>query len=281
MENTNRIFSSDRFSALMKAELAVNKSNYIKLLIAVIGVFAAIALLMSISAIIDINNLKHVSQLTGRSFEEAMKYKQSTHSNAYFGLSVMILSIGLTIIGSLTFSNLSSKKQRISAFMIPASQIEKFTLRLIIYVIGGVISLLIGFFIGIGIVQIAYGGGGVVINNITYYIDDFSGYGITALILLALLGNSLYALGSSLWPKLSWIKTWVIISVIEWIGAICMFMLASLHLPWNSFFMHLDAHIVGLLWTCIATLAIMNIACWVLAWYRYRNTQIIQRFMTK
>ncbi|MDE6638447.1 MAG: hypothetical protein K2K32_09480, partial [Muribaculaceae bacterium] len=150
MEKSNSIFSSERFSALMKAEFAVNKSNYIKLVIGVIGVFAAVALLISISAIIDINSLEQVTRLTGRSFEEAVKFKQTSHSNAYFGLSIVILSIGLTIIGSLTFSNLSSKRQRISALMIPASQIEKFTLRLMIYLIGGVICLLIGFFIGIG-----------------------------------------------------------------------------------------------------------------------------------
>lgn len=281
MEKLNNKFSSKRFSDLMKAEFAVNKSNYIKLVIGVIGVFAAVALLISISAIIDINSLEHVSHLTGRSFEEAVKFKQSSHSNAYFGLSIVILSVGLTIIGSLTFSNLASKRQRISALMIPASQIEKFTLRFIIYSIGGVISLLIGFFIGIGIIQIAYGGGALVINNITYYIEDFSISGTTAWILLALSGNSLYALGSSLWPKISWIKTWVIISAIEWLGAICLFFIASLHVVWKPFFMYLDDHIIGMIWTCIAALAIMNIACWVFAWVRYSKIQIIQRFMTK
>lgn len=278
----NNAFSMERFNALMKANLAVNKSNYIKLIIGGIGVFAAVALLLSILAIIDINSLKQLSDLSGFSYEDAIRTKQQTYGSIYITFSIWIFCIGLTILGSLTFNNLSSKKQRITSFMIPASRAEKFILSVLIYFVGGSLTLLIGALIGLGISQIAYGGGAVTYDGFFSFIDlDYSGTIITAFILMTLLGNSLYSLGSSLWPKLSWIKTWVVLTVMEWVGSIIMIVLSTADISWRSFFFFWEGHISLLQWTGLSLLAVLNIACWVFAWLRYRNTQIVQRFMTK
>ncbi|MDE5996609.1 MAG: hypothetical protein K2G77_00190, partial [Muribaculaceae bacterium] len=250
--------------------------------IGVIGVFAALALLISISAIIDINSLKQLSSLSEFSFEDTIRTKQQSYGSMFITISIWIFSIGLTILGSLTFHNLSSKKQRISAFMIPASQAEKFILSVLIYLVGGTLILIIGIFIGLGISQIAYGGGTVVYDGFFSFFDfDYSGTLIAAFILMVLLGNSIYALGSSIWPRLSWIKTWVVLTVIQWIGTIIMIVLSSADISWRSFFMFWDGHISLLQWTGLTLLSLLNIACWVFAWLRYSNTQIVQRFMTK
>lgn len=278
----NKWFSIERFSALMKANFAVNKSNYIKIIIGGIGAFAAVALLISILAIIDINSLKQISALSEFSFEDAIKTKQQSYGSVYITISIWIFSLGLTILGSLTFHNLSSKKQRISSFMIPASQAEKFILSVLIYLVGGTLILIIGMFIGLVISQIAYGGGTVVYDGFFSFINiDYSGTLIAAFILMVLLGNSIYAFGSSLWPKLSWIKTWVVLTVIQWIGTIIMIVLSSADISWRSFFIFWEGHISLLQWTGLSLLSLLNIACWVFAWYRYQNTQIVQRFMTK
>lgn len=266
----------------MKADLAVNKSNYLKLFIGGTGVFVAIALLIGIIAIIDINSLRQASELTGRVFEEAIKSKQESYGAGYLGISIWIFGLGITILGSLTFSNLSSKRKRISAFMIPASQAEKFLLRVLIYLVAGSLSLLIGLIIGLGISQIAYGGAFLALENVIKFLhEDLAGSIIVALFLMVLLSNSLYSLGSSLWPKLSWIKTWVVMMVLEWVGAIVMIIVSTADISWYSFFMYWDNHITLLKWVGISLLTVLNIACWVLAWIRYHNTQIIQRFMTK
>ncbi len=278
----NKSFSWERFKALMKADLAVNKSNYLKLFIGGTGVFVAIALLIGIIAIIDINSLRQASELTGRVFEEAIKSKQESYGAGYLGISIWIFGLGITILGSLTFSNLSSKRKRISAFMIPASQAEKFLLRVLIYLVAGSLSLLIGLIIGLGISQIAYGGAFLALENVIKFLhEDLAGSIIVALFLMVLLSNSLYSLGSSLWPKLSWIKTWVVMMVLEWVGAIVMIIVSTADISWYSFFMYWDNHITLLKWVGISLLTVLNIACWVLAWIRYHNTQIIQRFMTK
>ncbi len=278
----NKTFSWDRFSVLMKADLAVNKSNYVKLAIGSLGIFAALAILISIIAIIDINSLKHVAELTERSFEEAIQTKQSTFGSMYLGISIWIFCIGITVLGSLTFSNLSTKRQRISSLMLPASQIEKFILRFLIYFVAGTLMLLIGMLIGLGISQLAYGGGHIALEDAFSYINKgISGTIITFLILSTILGNSIYALGSALWPKLSWIKTWIVMMVLEWIGVIFLTFISAADISWYSFFMFWKDHVSLLKWTGLSALAILNIACWVFAWLRYRNTQIVQRFMTK
>ncbi len=283
---SNKTFSTERFSALLKSDLLINKGNYIKHAIAVVGVFAALASLISINAVIDINSLKQCADLTGRMLDGTISSRQLSYGSMYLAIAMWLLCIGLTVFGSLTFSNLSSKRKRISSLMVPASRIEKFCLRVLIYFVCGTVLLIIGLFIGLGICQIAFGGGSAPLNSFFDFLDsEYSGCLTIALILLALFGNSLYALGSSLWPKLSWIKTWVIIMVIQWVFTAIIMILAAANINWNSFFtlfLSLDkVNIWVLIWSGIAILAILNLVCWGFAWVRYKNTQIIQRFMTK
>ncbi len=274
--NENNIFSWERFVTLMKADYVVNKSNYIKIIIAACGFFIALAILISIIAIIDINSFKHSG------FDSIIKSKQDSFGSTYLVISIWIFNIGLTILGSLTFNNLSSKRKRISAFMIPASRVEKFSLRFLEYIVVGTITLILGFLIGALICEIGFGGGSPIVEDIREFIDSYHSCTIiSAFALWAFLGCSLYALGSSLWPKLSWVKTWVALLILEWIGAIFMIFISAADLSWFTFFQFWDHHITLLKWTGLTSLALINIVCWIFAWLRYRNTQIIQRFMTK
>ncbi|MDE6479522.1 MAG: hypothetical protein K2L45_04565 [Muribaculaceae bacterium] len=283
---SNIAFSSERFSSLLKSDFIVNKGNYIKYSIATIGVFIALASLISINAVIDINSLKHLTELTGRIMDDAIRAKQLSYGSMYLALSSWILCIGLTVCGSLTFSNFSSKKKRISSLMIPASRSEKFLLQVLIYFVGGTFMLIIGLLLGLLICQITFGGGSAPINSVFEFLDkEFSGSLTIIMILVALFGNSLYALGSSLWPKLSWIKTWVILMVVQWAFTAIFMILAAANINWDAFF----TLFIGLgkdnmwilIWSGITILAILNLVCWGLAWLRFKNTQIIQRFMTK
>lgn len=278
----NKSFSSDRFSSLMKADLTVNKSNYIKMIIGGSGVFIAIALLVSIFALIAINGVKNNTALTPEIMEGAIKGYQETYAYAYSGIAMWVFSIGLTVLGSLTFSNLSSKIKRISTLMIPASKAEKFILNVLVYLVGGSITLTIGFFIGLGMCKIIFNGS-FAGENFFHYMFGATATGtvITIVTLWVLFGNSIYALGSSLWPKLSWIKTWVILMVLQWIGTIVLIIFATSDISWASLFFFWEEHLALLKWTGITVLAILNIICWILAWWRYKNVQIIQRFMTK
>lgn len=282
----NKAFSKDRFCALFKADYKVNKGNYLKLAIATLGVYIALATLISINAAIEINNLRNTADLTGRILDGAIASRQMSYGSMYLALSMWVFCIGLTAFGSLTFNNFSSKKKRISALMVPASRSEKFSLRVLLYNVGGTLLLIVGLFLGLGICQVVFGGGSAPLNSVLEFVDsEYCGSITIGLILLALLGNSVYALGSSIWPKLSWVKTWVVIMVIQWIFTAILMMLAAANYNWEAFFMLFatlnDDNVWVLIWSGIALLTILNGACWALAWWRFRNTQLIQRFMTK
>lgn len=273
-------FSVDRFFLLTKADFLISRGYYIKLVIAVIGIFAAIAFLISLNAGISIHSTPQPIEFAEQA--DAISSKQVTYGSTYAIISLWVISIGLTILGSLTFSNFSSKKSRIAALMVPASRVEKFILRLLTYLVGGAILLLIGFIIGAGICQLAFGAWMAIFNEIKDFFNiEFASFIAAYGILIALLGNSIYALGSSIWPKLSWIKTWAVLAVAQWIFSSIMMILFAQDLSWLTFFRFCENNINSIKWIGLIVLAILNIACWILSWWRYKNTQIIQRFMTK
>ena len=284
MENKIKEFSSsfsiERFSMLTKADLLINRGYYIKLIIGVIGIFAAIAFFLSINAGISIHSMPQPIEFPEQM--DAIYSKQVSYGSTYVIISLWVVSIGLTILGSLTFSNFSSKRSRIAALMVPASRVEKFTLRLLTYLVAGSILLFIGFLIGAAICQLAFGAWIAIFNEIKNFFNlEISSFIAAYGILIALLGNSIYALGSSIWPKLSWIKTWAVLAVAQWIFSTIMMLLFAQDLSWLNFFRYCEDNIDSIKWIGLTVLAILNIACWILAWLRYKNTQIIQRFMTK
>lgn len=273
-------FSLERFQSLAKADLIINKGYYIKLIITALGIFAAIAFFLSINAGISIHNEPYPVEFPEQTAK--ITSTQVTYGSTYVLISLWVFSLALTVLGSLTFSNFSSKRSRIAALMVPASRAEKFTLRLLIYLVGGTLLLGIGFLLGAAICQIAFGAWIAIFREIKGFFDiEFASFLATYGILMALLGNSLYALGSSIWPKLSWVKTWAVLTVFQWVVSTIMMILFMQDLSWLSFFRSIEAHIHTLKWIGIAVLAVLNITCWILAWWRYKNTQIIQRFMTK
>lgn len=267
------IFDGRRFMKLVKSEYTVNKGTYLKFIISTIGVFLAIAIL----ACLGIYDNRPV-------YEPAESISRiQAHNIIYLSVSGWLFCLGLTIFGSLTFSSMSSKKGRIATIMQPASMTEKFLLRMIIYLIGGVLMLIAGFMTGVLVCQLVYGGGRLMMENFGFFFSsaDIPWKLTLAIILTILFGNSLYTLGSALWPRLSWLKTWVAVGCIQWIIGI--FLISGI----------LSSHFLGeiirrmcyspgaIAWWSISILILINLGCWALAWWRFRNTQIVQRFMKK
>lgn len=286
METANKYsdksFSMERLAILAKSDFIVNKGNYLKLVLSALGVFVAIAVLISINAISDINELKKFTELTDVNSLGMIKARQISYSSMFLAFELWVFFIGLTVFGSLTFSSLSSKKQRIVTLMQPASLTEKFLLRMFVYLICGFIALAIGFFIGCAIIQLSFGGCGVMMEGIRDFFSSVkeSGYIVAIFILLALSGNSIYTLGSSLWPKLSWLKTWIVLMAVQWIGAIFLITGVFSNFNFEEFFKFFENPDI-FLWCVITVLSALNIGCWFITWLQFKNTQIIQRFMKK
>ncbi len=275
----NQIFSFSRFCQLLKSDLRINKSLYIKIIVTIFGCFITAAVLISILTISDADSLME----EGRPIHESVMQ----HALYYYFASYFIISLGLTILGSMTFISLSNKSGRISTFMMPVSMFEKFALRFLIFFICGIILLIIGFCIGFLEIYITFPD-----KEAIFFVTDideipdvelriirlfFSIFGLPLLF-----SNAVYTLGSALWPKISWVKTWVIQQIfgvfVMFFGAFGMFRYASDILAWiHNDLLFNDA----IFWSYVVILIVLSLGCWALAWWRFRTSQIIQRFMQK
>lgn len=290
-------FSGRRFGMLIKSDWLINKGTYLKLGIVTIGLFMALSLLISIDAMDELNKIEIVK--TEQNFElPGMRYsvdkfseqqviieRQMIYMGPLLALGFWLFGLGMTVFGSLTFNCLNSKRHRINTFLIPASTSEKFFLRMLIYLVGGTLLLIVGYASAILIAQFTFGGGKAFLAMARDAMEfNFMGYIIAIFAFLILLGNSIYTLGSSLWPKNSWLKTWIVIMVVQWICGIILIsgLLSGMHFDMIIDWVRESGMRVEFgLWCIIITLLVLNLICWVFAWKRFSTTQIVQKFMRK
>lgn len=285
----NQTFSFPRFWQLLKSDLRINQPKYIRTVATALGCFVTVAILISLFAINDISNLSE-SNAGNPHLADIIKTRKMTQLDLYNALSFMIFSVGITIMGSLTFISMNSKNGRISTLMLPASMSEKFWLRFLEYGICGVVLLAVGYILGLIVVGVSFAGSEVILNRFDSLCvvdgthDVVWSLGII-LGLPVLMGNAFYALGSSIWPRASWIKTWVCQQVIGvlflFAGAFGFFKVVS---SWINRLDKIDPASINenaIFWTYVVIFVALIVACWSLAWWRFRNTQIVQRFMKK
>lgn len=278
---STKTFSGRRFMTLLKSDFKINGSHYLKLAFAAVGCFVVVSVLISIIAISDINNvISHNPQLLDSSLIE-----QLIDSKRYsFGVAIMVccLIIGstlLTVFGSLTFSNLANKRGRITAFMLPASRCEKFALQALVYIGFGLILIIVGVLIAALIAQLSFGAYSNLTWIRTFFDEKYAWQAAWIMTLTILLGNAIYTFGSSLWPRLSWIKTWILLNIVQWGFGIILISGVLSNQDWIYMLLRfLEEN--DIITSVFITLECLLIAlCWIGAWFRYRSTQIVQLFM--
>lgn len=282
MDTNNNIgasaFSGSRFMTLMKSDFKINGGHYLKLAIAAIGCFVGLAVLVCIPAMKDLHGVSEYNPVSNSFILGA----RSVYWSMLLIWGLCIMSLGVSVFGSLTFSSLGSKRGRISTFVLPASLSEKFALRTLVYFVFGLLTLIVGFMIAILIAQLSFGGFDVIWSKIPTHIESTEDVLIIVFVgLLLLVTNALYTLGSALWPRLSWLKTWIVMTVLQWILGIML--MVGLFNDQN-FFRFLDSVFnngTSTLSIFIALECVVIVACWIGAWFRFRNTQIVQMFMRK
>lgn len=285
----NQTFSFPRFWQLLKSDLRINQPKYIRTVAAALGCFVTVAILISVFAINDIGNLSE-SNAGNPHLADIIETRKMTQLDLYNALSFMIFSVGITIMGSMTFISMNSKSGRISTIMLPASMSEKFWLRFLEYGICGVLVLAMGYILGLIVVGVSFAGSEVILkrfdslcvvdgtHDVVWFLGIFLG-------LPVLLGNAFYALGSSIWPRTSWIKTWVCQQAIGvlflFAGAFGLFKIVSNWINWLDKIDPTSINENAIFWTYVVIFIVLIAGCWTLAWWRFRNTQIVQRFMKK
>lgn len=135
------------------------------------------------------------------------------------GTAIYIILAGLIcMIGaSLSFSDLGKKPGRISLLMTPAKAADTFTIRFLVYIPGIVILVSLGYIVGQLFTLLSLG---IMFDMWDYPLYNplkgFCDSPLGATIVAAFLFNeTLFLMGSTLWPKKSFIKTAVILAALN------------------------------------------------------------------
>lgn len=192
------------------------------------------------------------------------------------------------ISASLTMVNMRTKTSRISAFMIPATPFEKYFSRwlvsTIVYIVVFIIAFKLADYTRVIIYSIVYPDKTIVATQLKYlfatngsntFVGDTFG-GISVFILLYFLFQSCFILGSSIWPKNSFIKTFLAGLVILLlhgliIGGVSQVLIGSSEFNSKMFSENLlaDLKTLGLIWGVV--LILFN---WTLAYFRFQESEI-------
>ncbi|MCM1310385.1 MAG: hypothetical protein NC301_05080 [Bacteroides sp.] len=270
-------YSTARMWALTKRYAVENRRN----IFITLGVMFGIIFLMSL--------------LFTKTCPHDYDWRDSERGAILWIIYAFIAGLVVQITGSLTFSSMSTKSKRISNMMLPAKQSEKFISQCLLYVIGGNIALILSLILADTLSSVIFGfvpGWYYLPQNldISDLITDLP-YGLNILFVaifggmwLFLFGQAIYVLGSTLWPKKSFLKTYIALFALQIIVPILM--------PWNligdgfNVFAHWFegkefTSLQGwlMVWAIIIFLYALIVGVYHLAWQRYRRLEIVKRFL--
>ncbi|MDE6366208.1 MAG: hypothetical protein K2L33_01360 [Muribaculaceae bacterium] len=207
----------------------------------------------------------------------------------------MCAGLIMQILGSLTFSSMSTKSKRISNLMLPASQSEKFISQCLIYVVGGNLFLIASLLLADTVSALIFGMIPAwiqitVLMDFTGFISICPyGYQILAMIFLGVMAiylcsQAIYVLGSAWWPRKSYLKTFVALFVFNIASTI----IIPFGLLFNFFpsiarkFEDFDISIeqdLTIGWCGIVLAYVVLFVIYWLAWQRYKRLEVVKRFL--
>ncbi len=222
-------------------------------------------------------------------------YDYPDHDSRTFSVTMVCTWFAMRaaqLTGSLTFRSYNSKARRISNMMLPAAQSEKFLANIAIYVVGGNIVLILCMLLGDCLSAIMFGIRPAVsyipfsqIFSSAENIEIALAMGLSGL-LVALFAQALYVIGSALWPKYSFAKTFVALLALQIILPILLpldFIGSAFHNFFELFhgwdIPKATMHVLA--WILMGCLYALLAALYFAAWQIFKRTQVIQRFKMK
>lgn len=266
-------FSCARMWALTKRYAVENRRN----ILITTGVMFGMILLFSIviTKTMDENDIIRIN---------------SARSSLLLACYAWIAAIIVQVLGSLTFSSMSTKSKRISNMMLPAAQSEKFVSQCLLYVVGGNLVMVLSFFCADTVSALIFGrvpGWAIAWQTVNELLTCPRNINIALTFLvgfiwLYLFGQAIYVLGSTLWPKKSFLKTFIALFVIQ----ILLPIIAPVNLLIHFFSNIFDwlgnfpqDHIWISLWAVLAVAYVLLAGIYMLAWHRFRRLEIVKRFL--
>ena len=206
-----------------------------------------------------------------------------------------ILSFASMIVASLAFRKLTSKTGRIEMLTSPSSMFEKYLVNTMIYVFGYIVA----FFICAQladltrvIVLLPFKGehlmvpGPISFLNLIPDAADGFGFGTAApgnpgmwfainMGIGLLAGPGLFLLGSVLWPRLSWLKTFAAIYGIQTIFGITIMLVAMNIKDMEAVGYWVMNHLEQIMIAMTVLSVLMTILYWGLSWYLFKRKDVV------
>lgn len=225
MTTVNQTFSAPRFGRFLKKYIGENYRQLLLFSALILGLMLFMAIFTTLTSFKDARTILETNQQMFAALNEDswisfldkypfVMYPYKTYHNTIDTWLIIIPMFMMAIAASFAFSRCGNKEGRLREFMIPASQLEKFLASFSIYILGAWVVVMVSWLIA------RYG--------VPFAMDIFTPYGAfyrpwsltenlsksgtannfyTACVELALFIQSLFLLGSVLWPKISYIKT--------------------------------------------------------------------------
>lgn len=267
----NQIFNWTRFIAALCKEVV---ENWRMLLFSVIGIYGVLAMFMTLGNIII--------GATGSDGDIGVRYM----------FVYMVFSFGGIIVASMAFRGLKTKAGRIELLTSPSSTFEKFLVNTVVYVLGFIIAFPI-------CAQLAdltrililvpwgkyYVPGPInFIGTIHHFTSaqDFwepsaKAWLEVGMYIGAIAAPGLYLLGSVLWPRLSFLKTFAALYAAEFV----LFILAMVAIPvfgnMKSFVLWMVEHLTQsslMMWLAVFA-AVQLVIYWAVAWWLWKRKDVV------
>lgn len=264
MSAKSQTFDFGRFAMTLRRDLTLGRRQYAIRILAMLGILTVVMLLV------------------GTMVHNVMtRYHEAPYDN----LEVLFTFAAIIFcsLGASTFSNdMITPGTRLNALMLPASTLEKYITRFLICVIGTFAAYLVCFMIA-DIIRV------IAIN--AYYGDDNAKLYLTSDVFkdtvlnlgtmtTLLSAQATFVLGSALWPKNSFIKTfaasWAFQTVILIVFAITL----KIAIADKAF--HMSAGVGEMKYSALYLIEAANttwaLFCFITAYFRMRESEIINRF---
>lgn len=270
-------FDMHRFMTLCRKEMVESwKVNLLRMAL----MYGAMAVVLTFIGYNTYSSSSISPQVGARDIQDS-----SLIAFVWFGFIFSCLS------ASFIMEKMKTKTSRLSALMTPATSFEKFFSRWVVFTVVFMLVFLIAFLLAdytrvlicmllfpkidtVGAVELKY----LFTNNDAYFNIFHSVAQFLLLISGYLFLQSCFVLGSSIWPKNAFLKTFVaglflVITYSLLAVGFAKLLLADSH-SFNSALDLSEKTIASATSVCLACLALFN---WTLAYFRFKETEIINR----
>lgn len=266
-------FSMSRFVNLCRKEMVESWKTNLLRFVMMYGILAIAFLLIGFFKYKDWPYIKEYYKNTDPVWEFAL---------IIFVAAILIMGM---LSASFVMERMKSKTNRIAVLMTPATMFEKFFSRWLIFTLGFLIFFIVAFKMADWTRVAIYMASYPEINEIAPMPLSFFGHwgifedkkGIMFSMGLYIFAQSLFVLGSSVWPKNAFVKTFSAIVVIVIVYFVVGASLGRILLFGHGFYKPVMSGDTLML---IVTIGLLVFACfnWVLAYFRFKESEIINRW---